>query len=165
MKGQRARTERAGHIETETEMTTFATDTTITTSAAEVTADRRPLWKHGLAATAAAAVATTTIAAVAHAAGVTFADRTGAGIPLVGFAQLTLMFSLIGVALAATMARRAKQPRRTFVRTTVTLVGVSFVPDLLVGFDAASALTLMALHTVAAAIVIPTLAGRLAGRR
>ena len=114
-----------------------------------------------LYAAAAACVATTVLAAAASAAGVTFADRTGASIPIAGFPQLTLAFSLIGVGLAAVMARRARRPRRTFVRTAVVLLALSFVPDLTFGFDAASAATLIGLHSVAAAIVVPTLAGRL----
>ena len=40
-----------------------------------VTVARRPVWKHGLAAAAGAAGATTTLAAVASAAGVSFAGR------------------------------------------------------------------------------------------
>jgi hypothetical protein len=143
--------------------------TTLTTSfsapAPGLVAGRRRLWPAGLGATAAAAGATTALAAVAHGAGVTFADRTGAGIPLAGFAQLTVLFSLVGLALAAVLARRATHPRRTFVRTTGALLALSFVPDLVAGFGLASALTLMALHTVAAGIVVPTLASRLGARR
>jgi hypothetical protein len=63
------------------------------------------------------------------------------------------------------MARTVRRPRRTFVRTTVALTALSFVPDLTVGFDAGSAATLITLHTVAAAIVVPTLAGRLTRTR
>ncbi|MFC6344148.1 DUF6069 family protein, partial [Nocardioides hankookensis] len=55
------------------------------------------------------------------------------------------------------------RPRRTFVRTAVALTVLSWVPDLVVGFDAASAATLIGLHTVAACIVVPTLASRLDG--
>ena len=102
---------------------------------------------------------------MASAAGVSFADSTGASIPIAGFAQLTLVFSLIGVGLAAVLARRARHPRSTFVRTAVALTVLSFVPDLTFGFDAASAATLITLHTIAAAIVVPTLAGRLARTR
>ena len=127
-------------------------------------ATRRPIvWRHGLAASVVASVATTSLAAIASAAGVSFADSTGASIPLAGFAQLTLLFSLIGVGLAAVMARRARRPRRTFVRTAIALTVLSYVPDLVVGFDAASAATLIGLHTVAACIVVPTLASRLDG--
>ena len=48
------------------------------------------------------------------------------------------------------------------MRTALGLTALSFVPDLTYGFDAASTVTLIALHTVAAAIVVPTLARRLA---
>ena len=126
------------------------------------TPSRRTVWKHGVAAAVVAAVATPAGAAVASAAGVSFADSTGASIPIGGFAQLTLVFSLIGVGLAAVLARRARQPRSTFVRTTVALTVLSLVPDATFGFDVASAVTLMSLHVLAAAIVIPTLARRLA---
>lgn len=143
--------------------TTASTATASTASTA--TAQRQPVWKHGLAAAVVASVATTVLAAVASAAGVSFADSTGASIPLAGFAQLTLVFSLVGVGLAAVLARTARRPRPTFVRTTVALTALSFVPDLTFGFDAASAATLIALHTVAAAIVVPVLAARLAPTR
>ncbi|MDX6234846.1 MAG: hypothetical protein QOH68_3974, partial [Nocardioidaceae bacterium] len=66
---------------------------------------------------------------------------------------------------AAVMARKARRPRATFVRTAVTLTALSFVPDLTFGFAAGSAATLITLHSVAAAIVVPTLAGRLARTR
>lgn len=137
----------------------------LTTTPSHTESDRQSLWKHGVAAAIVAAVATTVLAALASGAGVSFADQTGASIPIAGFAELTLIFSLLGTAVAAVMARKAHRPRTTFVRTTVTLTALSFVPDLTFGFDAASAGTLIALHTVAAAIVIPTLAGRLARTR
>lgn len=123
---------------------------------------RTTVWKHGVAASVLAAVATTAAAGAASAAGVSFADSTGASIPIAGFAQLTLVFSLIGVGLAAILSRRARRPRSTFVRTTVALTALSLVPDATFGFDVASAATLMSLHVLAAAIVIPTLARRLA---
>ncbi|HST46606.1 DUF6069 family protein [Jatrophihabitans sp.] len=140
--------------------------TTITTSAPITPAiERQPVWKHGVAAAVVASVATTTLAALASAAGVSFADKTGASIPIAGFAQLTLVFSLLGVGIAAVLARRARRPRTTFVRTALVLTALSYVPDLTFGFDAGSAATLIALHTVAAAIVVPALAGRLAHSR
>lgn len=118
----------------------------------------------GLAAAAAAAVTTTTLAAIASAAGVSFADKTGASIPIAGFAMLTAVFSLIGVGLAAVLARTVRRPRTIFVRTTVVLTALSLVPDLVSGFGVASAVSLMALHLIAAAIVIPALASRLSDR-
>ncbi len=125
----------------------------------------QPVYKHGLVAAAGAALATTVLAATASAAGVSFADHTGAAIPIAGFTTLTLVFALVGVGLAAILARTARRPRVAFVRTTLALTTLSFVPDLTAGFDAVSATTLIALHTVAAAIVIPTVARRLAERR
>src|SRR6188472_1062699 len=119
------------------------THTRTTTTAPTSALERQPVWKHGVAS----------------------ADSTGASIPIAGFAQLTLVFSLLGVGIAAVMARKARRPRATFVRTAVALTVLSFVPDLTFGFDAASAATLITLHTVAAAIVVPTLARRLARGR
>ena len=154
---------RAPAEETELDMSTPThISTTRTSSAPTPAAERRPVWKHGVAAAVVAAVATTALASVASAAGVSFADNTGAGIPIAGFTQLTLVFSLMGVGVAAVMARKARRPRSTFVRTAVALTALSFVPDLTFGFDAGSAATLITLHTVAALIVVPTLAGRLA---
>ncbi|MBG6095140.1 DUF6069 family protein [Nocardioides luteus] len=127
-------------------------------------ADRKPVWLHGLGATVAASAVVTAFAAAASAAGVSFETASGP-IPILGFAQLTAFFSLIGVAMAAVMARVARRPRRTFVVTTVVLTAASLVPDVTFGFDAASAVVLMLLHVVAAVIVVPVLARRLAEER
>ena len=128
-------------------------------------AERQPVWKYGVASAVVASVATTVLAAIASAAGVSFADSKGASIPIAGFTQLTLIFSLVGVGMAAVMARKARRPRPTFVRTALALTALSYVPDLTFGFDARSAATLITLHTVAAAIMVPTLAGRLTRTR
>jgi amino acid transporter len=143
----------------------MSTNATQVRTDATAAADRQPVWKHGATAAVVASVVTTVLAVVASAAGVTFSDGTGASIPLAAFAQLTLVFSLVGVGIAAVMARRARRPRSTFARTAVVLTALSYVPDLTFGFDAGSAATLIALHTVAAAIVVPTLVGRLAHTR
>jgi amino acid transporter len=145
--------------------TTMQIATRTAPSASTAPTDRRSVWKHGVAAAVVASVATTVLAAIASAAGVSFADSAGASIPIAGFAQLTLLFSLVGVGLAAVMARKARRPQASFVRTAVALTALSFVPDLTFGFDAGSAATLISLHIVAAAIVVPTLARRLARAR
>ena len=129
------------------------------------TSARLPVWKHGLAAALLASIATTVLAAAASHVGVSFANGTAAAIPLAGFAQLTLIFSLLGVAIAAVMTRTARRPRPTFVRTALALTTLSIVPDLTFGFDAGSAATLIMLHLVAATIVVPVLARRLAPTR
>jgi hypothetical protein len=59
------------------------------------------------------------------------------------------------------LSRRANQPRRTFVRTTIALTLVSIVPDVLADAHTSTRLTLALTHVVAAAIVIPALASRL----
>lgn len=127
-------------------------------------AARKAVWLHGLGAAVAASAVVTALAAGAFAAGVSFETADGP-IPILGFAQLTAIFSLIGVAMAAVMARVARRPRRTFVVTTVALTVASLVPDVTFGFDAASAVVLMLLHVVAAVIVVPVLARRLAEER
>ena len=111
------------------------------------------------------AATTTAVAAVAGAAGVDFETAPGEAIPVLAFAQMTLIFSLVGVVLARLMAHRVSRPRSTFVAVTAVLTALSFGPDLAMSFDVTSTLTLMATHVIAAAIVIPVLASRLAPRR
>ena len=122
------------------------------------------LWRTGLTAGAAAAAATTAVAATADALGVSFESAPGEAIPLLGFAQLTLVFTVVGILIARSIGRRAATPRSTWTKTAVVLTVLSFVPDLTMSFDVASKLTLMLTHVVAAAIVIPTLASRLPAR-
>jgi Family of unknown function (DUF6069) len=122
--------------------------------------DRRSLVLPGIAATAAAAVAVTTVAAIAGSAGVAL-GAAGESIPLTGFVTVTTFFSLVGIVLAAALRRWASRPRRTFVRVTTTLTALSLVPPFLIHADAASVATLVALHLIAAAIVVPAVASRL----
>jgi len=126
----------------------------------ETASRRRSIWLPGLVAAVVAAAATTGVAALAFALGVSF-EVKGEAIPLLGFTQLTFVFSVIGLGLAAIIARKATHPRQTWVRIAVALVVVSFIPDATFGFDLASALTLMGLHVLAAVIVIPVVASRL----
>jgi uncharacterized protein DUF6069 len=135
---------------------------TATVTAPVVTTTRRfSLIKAGASAGAVAAAVTTAIAAATHAAGVSFADSTGAAIPLLGFAQVTFVGALLGVALAAGIRRRASRPRRTFTRVTWTLAVVSCVAPTLIGVEAAAVAVLVVEHLIAAAIVIPWIASRL----
>ena len=88
----------------------------------------------------------------------------GEQIPLAGFAQMTLLGAAIGVVLAKALSRWSAMPRRTFVAATVALTALSTVPDLAAPATAASKIVLIATHLVAATIVIPAMAGRLADR-
>jgi hypothetical protein len=136
--------------------------TTATPSRTATTNTRRfPLLKAGAAAGAVAAVVTTTLAAGADVAGVSFADRTGESIPLFAFAQLTFICALLGVALAAGVRRRAAQPHRTFTRVAWTLAVVSCVAPALIGLQAAAVAVLVVEHLVAAAVIIPAIGSRL----
>ncbi len=74
--------------------------------------------------------------------------------------MLTLLFSLVGLALAAALRARAAHPRRAFLRTTVVLTALSLVPDALADSAGATIALLMATHLVAAAIVVPAVARR-----
>jgi uncharacterized protein DUF6069 len=113
----------------------------------------------GVAATLAAAAATTLAAALARAAGVDFELPDGAEtIPLPGFAVVTGVFSLVGIVIAAAFLRWSTRPVERFVWTAVPLTAISLVPPLIAGANAATAATLLGLHLVAAAVMIPVLA-------
>jgi hypothetical protein len=122
------------------------------------------LWRAGLTAGVAAGAVTTAIAAAAQSLDVSLETAPGEAIPVVGFGQLTVFFTVVGILIARTIAKRARQPRSTFVTTTLVLTALSLVPDVLLSTDVATKATLMLTHVVAAAIVIPVLAARLADR-
>jgi hypothetical protein len=103
-----------------------------------------------------AAAAVTAIAAVAHAAGVSF-EIEGEMIPLLGFAQMTFLGALIGGVILAVLNRRSRSARRRFLQTAVVLTALSCVPSVLWPDDAVTALVLVALHVLAAVIVVPVL--------
>ena len=140
-------------------MTATTISTTIRPEAP--TSSNRQLRRSGAVAGVAAAVATTGVAIAADAIGVPI-KIAGESIPTAGFAQLTLFFTAVGVVMASVMARRSAHARDTFVKTTLALTALSFVPDVLADAQTATKLTLVLTHVVAAAIVIPSLASRLA---
>ena len=121
-----------------------------------------PTWCTGIAAGLVAGAATTAVAAGAVRLGVSLETAPGEAIPVIGFGQLTLLFTVIGVVIARRLGRRSPRPRAMFTRTTVALTALSLVPDVMLSADLATRLTLIATHLVAAAIVIPVLAGPLA---
>ena len=155
-----------------TAMTTATTTATPSTSALRSALATKPLWLVGVASTVVAAVVTVLIAAVARAADVPLAvaassDDAVEAIPPVGFAPVVLMAGAIGIVLALALNRWAKRPARTFVAVTVALTAVSFItPTEAVAHNATTAtrLVLALAHVVAAAIIIPAIAYRLARR-
>jgi hypothetical protein len=133
--------------------------TATTLTATPSTTTRPTVWRAGLVAGIAAAAATTVVALAAKAIDVPVAID-GEAIPVLGFAQLTLFFTGVGVLLARFIGRRP-----AFRTTTLVLTAASLVPDVLVSASVATKLTLMTSHLVAAAIVIPVLARRLPDHR
>ena len=115
----------------------------------------------GSVATAAAAVTTALAAATGAAAGVSL-DVSGAPIPVSGFAVLTVIFSLLGLVVAVLLRRVARRPRTAWVRTCLALTALSLVPDVLADAALPTTMLLMLTHLLAAAIVIPAVARRLA---
>ncbi|MEU8179683.1 DUF6069 family protein [Micromonospora sp. NPDC049044] len=119
----------------------------------------------GLVATLAAMVTTTLAAALAQALGVDFEIPDGGEtIPLGGFAVVTGFFSLVGVVIAAALLRWSARPAQRFLWTAVALTAISLVPPLLAGANATTAATLVGLHLVPAAVMIPTLTRSLRAR-
>jgi uncharacterized protein DUF6069 len=157
-------------------MTATITPSTTTagasTSAVRSALATKPVWLVGAAATVAAAVVTMVIAAIAKAADVPLAvaaskDEAAEAIPTAGVVPVVLVAGAIGIVLALAINRWAKRPARTFVVVTVALTVVSFItPTSAFAYNATTAtrLTLELLHVVAAAIIIPTIAYRLARR-
>jgi hypothetical protein len=122
------------------------------------------LARTGLLAALTAMVATGVGAAVAGAAGVDLVVD-GGQLPVSGIAFVTGVFSLVGVVLAAALLRWAGRPAEVFVRIAVGLTVLSLVPPLLWAADAATTVTLVVLHVVAAAVMIPALARSLRTER
>jgi hypothetical protein len=120
----------------------------------------RPMWRTGAKAGVVAAVATTAVAVAAKAVDIPVTIE-GEAIPVLGFAQLTLVCTAIGIGIA----RLCRGSRTRFVRIALALTALSFVPDLAADASTATKLTLMLTHVVAAAIVIPAIAGRMTDER
>lgn len=147
--------------------TTTPTVRPTTTDARTSYLSRIPVWLVAAGAVAAGAVVTEAYAWVARAAGVEFLIGDGstprADIPGGGFVGAVAMFAAVAAVLAPAFARWARSPRRTWQRTTWTLVAVSLVPIAPVADAAVSTeIALGVAHLVAAAVIIPLVAARLA---
>jgi hypothetical protein len=128
----------------------------------------RPVWLVGILATLAGAVVTEAFALVARAAGVPM-EAAGPGateaaeIPVGGFFGGVVFWSVAGIVLAVAFARWAGRPARTFTVTTVALTALSLAGPAVAPHTATSTqIVLAASHVVAAAVVVPLLARRLA---
>ena len=135
---------------------TAITTTLTSPQSTEVTTRPHPVRRAALVSGAVAAVATTAVAAGAHAAGVPL-EIDGEMIPLAGFAQMTLLGAVVGGLIAAALNRYSSEPRRWFVSAAVVMTVLSCVPSVALPSDVATQVTLVATHLVAAAIIVPAL--------
>ncbi|MCU1355823.1 MAG: cell envelope biosis protein OmpA [Acidimicrobiales bacterium] len=108
-----------------------------------------------------AATVTTAVAATVHAAGVSF-EIDGEMIPLLGFAQMAFLGAVIGGLLAGSFNKRSAHPHRRFLQVTAALTVLSCIPSVALPPALGTKLGLVLAHLVAAAIVVPVLARRLA---
>jgi peptidoglycan/LPS O-acetylase OafA/YrhL len=152
---------RKEHPMTATTTLTASTTGPTATSAPATRSTTKQIRRTGAGAGLVSAVATSTTAAVASALDVSL-KVGGQAIPVIGFAQVTFVAAIIGTVIAVVMSQRASRPRHTFVMTTLTLTALSIVPDVTADAHTATKLVLALTHLVAAAIVIPALASRLA---
>jgi hypothetical protein len=107
-----------------------------------------------------AAALSTAIAAAVHAAGVPLAV-SGKMIPLGGFGQLTFVAAVVGGLIAGALDRYSVDAHHRFLRITVALTALSCVPSIAMPPDVATKLALVAMHVLAAAIIVPVLARQL----
>lgn len=111
----------------------------------------------GIVSVVGAMAATAVAGALARAAGVDL-EVSGEEVPVSGIAFVTGVLSVVGVLVAAALRRWSARPAERFVRTTVALTALSLVAPVLAEADAATTVTLVGLHLVAAAVVIPAVA-------
>jgi hypothetical protein len=105
-----------------------------------------------------AAAATTAAAAALRAAGDPLAVH--GNIPVAAFAQITLVGAVIGGVLLAVLNRWTSDPCRRFIQVAIGLTTLSCVAPAALADTIASKVALVALHLVAAAIIVPVLARR-----
>ncbi|NGO13499.1 hypothetical protein G5C60_39355 [Streptomyces sp. HC44] len=131
----------------------------------------RAVWQVGVLATLAGAIVTEVFGLIARGVGVPMAAaspgaKEAAEITAGAFVGGVLFWSIPGIVLAVVLARWAKRPARTFVVITVALTALSLAGPAVAPHTATSTQVVLALsHVVAAAVIIPALARRLAQHR
>ena len=149
-------------------MSTFTTTARPATSTvATPSFSRVPVWLFAAGALVAGAVVTEAYAWVARAAGIEFLIADGssprADIPFGGFIGAVVVLGVVGVVLATVFTRWAQHPRRAWNRSAWTMVAASLFPIAPVADAAASAEVALGVgHLVAAAVIVPLIAARLA---
>jgi peptidoglycan/LPS O-acetylase OafA/YrhL len=141
------------HTDEENAMTVTTPTIQTATSGTRASSLRRSTVVVGLG----AAAVTTAVAAAVHGAGVPL-TVDGEMIPFAGFAQMTFLGAVLGGLLLAVLNRRSNVPRRRFLEATAALTALSCVPSVAWPEDAATKIALVAMHLLAAAIIVPVLA-------
>jgi peptidoglycan/LPS O-acetylase OafA/YrhL len=137
--------------------TTASPDTTVKRSGARLTST---LPRATASAGVLGAAGTTAAAAAMRAAGDPLAAH--GAIQLAAFAQVTVVAAVAGGVLMAVLVRRSAAPRQRFVRITAALTAISCAVPAVFADTMASKIGLVALHVLAAAIIVPVLARRTA---
>lgn len=144
-----------------------------TTSFSTTTRRPRPGWLVATVATVAslvAAAATELFALGARLVGVPMAagdvgSAVAKPLPAGCFAMGTVTCAVVGVLLAVVLGRFAARPSRTYLVVTVALTVLSLAAPLLAPAAVSTRIVLMGAHLIAAAIIIPVTARRLARTR
>ena len=148
-------------------MSTTTTTRTAPSSTATTRLRRVPVSVVTAGALVAGGIATEAYSWLARAVGVDFVFGVDGSaredIPAFGFVGAVVMFGAIAILFAPAVARWAKSPRRTWNRTAWTLAVASLLPVAPVAEGAVSTeVALGVAHLVAAAVVVPIVAARLA---
>lgn len=132
---------------------------------------RRPVWQVSYLSGLAASVIVEAWGLAARAAGVPMraaglGSQHATPITVGMFAMGTMVVTFWFTFAVILMARFAKNPKRTYLRTALPLLALSLAVPLTAGDTAISTkLTLAAAHLIAGAIIIPTVARRLSRLR
>lgn len=148
-------------------MSAITTSSTSTTPTSSARTRRIPIGVRAFGIAVVGAVVTGGFEALTRAAGVPYAfalpGAEPATMPVSGLFFAVLEFGVVGAILAACLTRWARQPRSTWRRTTVTLTAISLVPSLVASSTTyATNVALAVSHLVAASVIIPLVARRLA---
>jgi hypothetical protein len=98
---------------------------------------------------------TTAVAFLFRSAGVPLAVH--GEIPLAGFAQFTFFGAVIGGVVLGLLNRLSSSPRRWFLRLTTGSTALSCIVPAVFAETVASKIALVALHVLAASIIVPVL--------
>lgn len=100
---------------------------------------------------------TTAAAALLRLGGVDF-EVDGGELPVAGIGTVTFVAASVGVLLAVAVVRWSARPVEQFRRVAVVLTTLSLVPPLLWGHGAGTVVALVALHLLAAVVMISAVA-------